>query len=183
MTIHSEKREGPTAGVHTFPALGFLAMLLSHVPGRHEALVREYGAYSVIRRARWRREGVLADAGAPAEIVSLAGERVPEWPALRRMRQRWAELLKRIFEVDPLRCERCGGEMQIVAFLLDAQVIAAILRHVRRAGREPQASAEGSPVAGTRAPPGAFVQRLSALVQSGFSWPRAGGLRPRLPGR
>jgi hypothetical protein len=50
------------------------------------------------------------------------------------MRQRWAELLRRIFEVDPLQCERCGGPMRIVAFVIDREVIGAILMHLPRAG-------------------------------------------------
>jgi hypothetical protein len=35
----------------------------------------------------------------------------------REARRRWAEVLRRIFEVDPLVCPRCGRAMQIVAFL------------------------------------------------------------------
>jgi hypothetical protein len=50
------------------------------------------------------------------------------------MRQRWAELLKRIFEEGPLQCERCGGQMRIMAFVIDPEVIGAILRHLRRTG-------------------------------------------------
>jgi hypothetical protein len=45
--------------------------------------------------------------------------------------KRLAELLKRIFEVDPLACPRCGAAMRIIAFILDGAVIAAILRHRR----------------------------------------------------
>ena len=153
VTTHSGKREGPTAGAHSFPALEFLAMLLTHVPDRHEILVRQYGAYSVRRRARWRDTGVLSDARPPCELAAVAGERMPDWPALRRLRQRWAELLKRIFEVDPQRCQRCGAEMRVVAFILAPDAIGAILRHLRRAGRDPQALAEPPCARASRAPP------------------------------
>jgi hypothetical protein len=115
VTLRSDKHEGPTAGTHSFPALEFLARLLAHVPDRHEILVREYGAYSVRRRARWRRAGILTDTRPLAEITPTAGDHTPDWPALRALRQRWAELLKRIFEVDPLACPRCGAQMRIVA--------------------------------------------------------------------
>jgi hypothetical protein len=151
VTLLSDKREGPTAGSHTFPALEFLSMLLAHVPDRHEILVREYGAYSVRRRAHWRRAGILTDARRPAEISASAGEPTPDWPALRALRQRWAELLRRIFEVDPLRCARCGAEMRIVAFILAPDAIAAILRHLRRSGRDPRRALPEH--AATRAPP------------------------------
>jgi len=66
----------------------------------------------------------------------------PTWPELQARRRRWAELLQRIFEVDPLRCPRCGGQMKILAFVLDHDVVHAILKHMRRAGRDPSALPE-----------------------------------------
>ena len=66
---------------------------------------------------------------------------------------RYTVLLRRIFEVDPLRCRRCGAEMRILAFILDPQVTAAILRHLRRHGRDPYAMHDELLVANGRAPP------------------------------
>jgi hypothetical protein len=60
--------------------------------------------------------------------------------ALREARRRWAELLRQIFEVDPLRCPACGAEMRIVACITQRAVIDRMLDHVRRAresAREP----------------------------------------------
>ncbi|MGH7711953.1 MAG: hypothetical protein ACREOG_11755 [Gemmatimonadaceae bacterium] len=51
---------------------------------------------------------------------------------LREARRRWAELLRRIYEVDPLTCPACGGAMRILAFLTEGAVIDRILAHVRR---------------------------------------------------
>ena len=56
----------------------------------------------------------------------------PEPETLREARRRWAELLRRIFEVDPLACPRCGTEMRIVAFITDPTTIDRILEHLRR---------------------------------------------------
>ncbi len=39
---------------------------------------------------------------------------------------------RRSFEVDPLRCSRCGHEMRIVAFITQPRVIDRILTHLRR---------------------------------------------------
>ena len=61
MARTSDKPDGPTAGTHTFAALEFLALLLTHVPDHHEVLVRYYGAYSVRRRAAWRSAGLLSE--------------------------------------------------------------------------------------------------------------------------
>ena len=51
------------------------------------------------------------------------------WPALQARRRRSAELLQRIFEVDPHRCPRCGGTVKILAFVVDHDVVHAILNH------------------------------------------------------
>jgi len=56
----------------------------------------------------------------------------PEPEALRQARRRWAELLRRIFEVDPLACPHCGAEMRVVAFVTEPHIIDRILEHLRR---------------------------------------------------
>ena len=40
-------------------------------------------------------------------------------------------LIKRVYEIDPLRCPACGGQMKVVAFIEPPQgdVIEKILRH------------------------------------------------------
>ena len=43
-----------------------------------------------------------------------------------------AGLLRRIFEVDPLRCPRYGHAMRVVAFITEPPVIDRILTHLRR---------------------------------------------------
>jgi hypothetical protein len=39
----------------------------------------------------------------------------------------WAMLLARIFELFPLVCPRCGGEMEIISFITEAPTVRAIL--------------------------------------------------------
>ena len=51
---------------------------------------------------------------------------------LREARRRWAELVRRILEVEPLECPRCGQTMRIVGFITQPQVIDHILDHFRR---------------------------------------------------
>ena len=109
VTIVSDKSEGPTAGVHRFEALEFLAKLLAHVPRKGEILVRYYGAYSVRRRAQWRESGILRTRSALDDDTGPK-RREPEEPPpptpekIRAMRRRWAELLRRIWDVDVLAC-------------------------------------------------------------------------------
>ena len=44
---------------------------------------------------------------------------------------RWARLLRKILEVDPLLCA-CGARMRIVSFMTDPRVVDRILRHRER---------------------------------------------------
>ncbi|MFI0608786.1 MAG: hypothetical protein ACH37Z_12970, partial [Anaerolineae bacterium] len=44
-----------------------------------------------------------------------------------------------IYEVDPLTCPRCGGEMRVIALIQEPAVIDKILRHLREKGRDARA--------------------------------------------
>jgi Putative transposase/Transposase zinc-binding domain len=61
-------------------------------------------------------------------------------------RVRWATLLARIYEVLPLLCPACGGQMKILAFLTDPPVVFAILEHLELPHAPPMiAPARGPP--------------------------------------
>jgi hypothetical protein len=102
----------------------FLARLLQHVPEPRLHQVRYYGYYSNAARAR-RAEGAEN-----ATIALEAEVREPGAAERRRLRRSWAQLIRRIYEVDPLTCTECGGRMRIIAFLLDPPVIRKILDHL-----------------------------------------------------
>jgi hypothetical protein len=53
-----------------------------------------------------------------------------EPPHRKAARYVWAMLLARIYEVLPLMCPQCGGEMKIIAFINEAVVIREILNHL-----------------------------------------------------
>ena len=42
----------------------------------------------------------------------------------------WAALLSRVFKVDVLKCEHCGGRMTVLAFLSERAVVKKILEHL-----------------------------------------------------
>ena len=55
-------------------------------------------------------------------------------PYRKLCRMRWSALIKRVYEVDPLCCPKCGGTMAIVSFIEQedqADVIERILKHCR----------------------------------------------------
>jgi hypothetical protein len=46
--------------------------------------------------------------------------------------QRWAALVKRVYEVDPLEYPECGNDMKIIAFIRDPAVVHRIFDHLDR---------------------------------------------------
>ena len=63
----------------------------------------------------------------------------------RPVRLSWAKLLKRVFEIDMEHCPNCGGELRIIAAILEQPVIEKILTHLGLQARAPpRAPARGS---------------------------------------
>ena len=48
----------------------------------------------------------------------------------RPVRLSWARLLKRVFDLDQEHCPNCGGELKIIAAILEQPVIEKILTHL-----------------------------------------------------
>src|SRR5262249_32207678 len=96
--------------------LEWLARLADHIPdpGQHRTLF--YGHYANRSRGAPRRRE-----GQPTEEAAE-----PRW----RCSRNWARLIAKVYEVDPLRCTRCGGKMAIVAFVTDQLAIRRILDHL-----------------------------------------------------
>jgi hypothetical protein len=42
----------------------------------------------------------------------------------------WAEMIRKVYEVDPLRCPSCGGQMSIISFMEEPKTIDRIIRHL-----------------------------------------------------
>ena len=55
----------------------------------------------------------------------------------RPVRQSWARLLKRVFELDLEHCPNCAGELRIIAAILEQSVIEKILTHLGLQARAP----------------------------------------------
>jgi hypothetical protein len=104
----------------TFDALDWLAHLVTHVPGRYEQTVRYYGYYS--NKSRGLRKKAQTDDDIPVIVKNETSSK--EW------RQNWARLIQKIYKVNPLICPKCQGEMKIIAFIEDEQVIKKILKHL-----------------------------------------------------
>jgi hypothetical protein len=109
----------------------FVARVLVQIPDPRRHLVRYYGAYSNRARGQRRKaEGRLEGNGS-----GEAGEPVLSSPERAALRRRWANLIRRVYEVDPLVCPRCGAEMRVIGFITEPKVITRILDHIRKRDR------------------------------------------------
>jgi hypothetical protein len=43
----------------------------------------------------------------------------------------WAEMIRKVYEVDPMLCPQCGGTMKVIAFLTDYPVVDRIIDHLK----------------------------------------------------
>ena len=89
-----------------------------------------------MRRAAFEAaaEGEPASGAAPSDAVSLDDE--ASRAERRRLRRQWAELIRRIYESDPLLCT-CGAQMRVVSFITEPPVVRKILVHLERIGTGP----------------------------------------------
>ena len=79
-----------------------------------------------------------AQAAVPAECEAGCQHHRP-------VRLSWAKLLKRVFEIDIEHCPNCGGQLKIIAAILEQPVIEKILSHLGLQARAPpRAPARGS---------------------------------------
>jgi hypothetical protein len=123
-------QSGPKRNYQILSPLDFLAEFTQHIPPKGSHLIRYYDWYS--NKARGMRNKAAAEPSAePSSRPPLrGGARDTPVPPARGCSQTWAMLIKRVYEIDPLACPRCGGQMKVVAFIEPPQreVIEKILR-------------------------------------------------------
>jgi hypothetical protein len=110
-----------------FSPCDFIAAITQHIPDKSFQLVRYYGWYSnKMRGQRDKRAAEEAEAaGRAVQIIE-----VPDHKPRRIPSAKWRELIKKVWEADPLLCPKCQGEMRIVALINERDVIERILRHL-----------------------------------------------------
>jgi hypothetical protein len=119
-----------------FDPLDFLAEVTQHIPNKGEHQIRYYGWYSNKKRGLQEKKPKVG------KIVGIT-------PFQHKCQLIWAALIKAVYEVDPLKCPRCGGTMKIISFIKDDSVIERILKHCGKwkeeVSRSPPAKSIGSP--------------------------------------
>ncbi len=107
----------------------YVARVLAQIPPPRRHLVRYHGFYSNAARGKRRRDQA-------ADIRHDTAQTQPDPPpATAAVRKRWADLLRRVYEVDPLVCPCCASTMRVVGFITEPGLIKRILDHLRRRER------------------------------------------------
>ena len=130
--VYERKRSNGKPGAEErFDPLDFLARLIALIPQPKLHNIRYLGHYSNVSRGRSKtgKDQQPSEPKAPPDDGLSDAQR-------RARRKAWARLIKRIFEIDPLACVKCGGEMRIVSVILEHKVITKILGHLARKGIE-----------------------------------------------
>jgi len=105
-----------------YEPLEFLALLSSHIPKKYESLTRYYGHYSCRARGERKKREVAQAKDSSDSFAPISVE-----PS-NKASSSWAACIKRIYEVDPLECPRCKGQMRIIAFVQEPNAIKAMMK-------------------------------------------------------
>ena len=110
-----------------FSPCEFIAAITQHIPDKSFQLVRYYGWYSNKMRGQRDKQAaaVVQPDGKAAAVIDVSEHKPRRIPS-----RKWRELIKKVWEADPLLCPRCQKEMRIVALIDERIVIERILRHL-----------------------------------------------------
>jgi hypothetical protein len=106
-----------------FTQLQLLQKLAILIPPPRKNLTRYFGVFAPAHRFR-------------KDVVAIGRETQNETEpstnstAIYQRRIPWAELLKRVFAIDILKCDQCGEPMKILAVIPESQATKAILDHL-----------------------------------------------------
>jgi len=100
--------------------LEFIARVTSHIPDKGQVMIRYYGLYPNAHRGKMQKEG--KDPSHPPIIEDETSFKPSRG---------WAEMIKKVYETNPLLCPSCGGKMSIIAFIEDHKVIDKIISHLK----------------------------------------------------
>ena len=106
----------------------FVAAVTAHIPNARQKYTNYYGWYSNKSRGlRRRAAGPVAVNPDQSDAVPLVAPPLHQ----KEYAKSWAMLLRKVWEVDPLLCPKCGGAMKILAVINDPDVVRKILDHLK----------------------------------------------------
>jgi len=106
---------GPRRTSQVYDPLDFLAEVTQHIPNKGEHQIRYSGWYSKKSRGMRAKKAAAESNGG---IVDKP----------RKCSLAWAALIRLVYEVDPLKCPKCGSTMKVIAFIKKEDVIENMLK-------------------------------------------------------
>jgi hypothetical protein len=103
-------------------SMEFLARVLMHVPDLNKPYIHHYGIYSNRSQHKPRKDSTSAEATQIEDPTRVSNS---------NLRRRWANLIRRVYQTDPLVCPKCGSKMRILSFITQPRVINKILEHLK----------------------------------------------------
>jgi hypothetical protein len=100
--------------------LEFIARVTSHISDKDQVMIHYYGIYSNTHRGKRRKTQEVEN---PFLIIEQEEPFVPS--------KGWAEMIRKVYEIDPLLCRSCGGQMKIISFIEDHKVIDMLFAYSR----------------------------------------------------
>ena len=95
-------------------------MAANGIPEKGQVMIRYYGIYANAHRGKKKKAGV--DPSCPP-IIEDEASFMPS--------SGWADMIRKVYEIDPLICPKCGGQMRIISFIEDYKVIDKIIDHLK----------------------------------------------------
>ena len=105
-----------------FEPIDFLAKISALIPQPGRNLLRYHGQFAP--QGRWRDKIVI---GPQRRRKAGCAEGSAEE---KQRRLSWAQLLKRVFLIDILKCHKCGGRRELISVIQDSNTVSKILDHV-----------------------------------------------------
>ncbi len=138
-----KRSKGPSGGIERWDVLEFIARATDHIPEPGQQLVRNWGYYANASRAKRRRESRLPNSSndnqsEPREQDQSDGHR--------QRRLSWAKMIQKVYEIDPLLCPFCGGEVKILSFIIKPKTIKKILDSMDLPSQKPVPLAHSPPL-------------------------------------
>jgi hypothetical protein len=100
--------------------LEFIARVTSHISDKGQVMIRYYGLYSNAHLGKMRKSH---EAASHSLIIEQEEPFVPS--------KGWAEMMRKVYGVDPLLCPSCGGQMKIISFIEEHKVMDKIIDHLK----------------------------------------------------
>jgi hypothetical protein len=121
-----------------FSGLEFVEKLAAIVPPSRTHLTRFFGCLAP--HAKIRSQIVSQKElkkGKLVESTTTGADTKTQTEPKKTRRYGWAELLARVFAIDLEHCTRCGGELKVIAAIIETGAIRKILTHLDLPFRPP----------------------------------------------